>query len=100
MSSVIVHQGQTLFDIAVQESGNVAAVFDWALKNNKSITEELVTGEILENPESFYTEIAVTNYFKTTNNKPSTGLTNENHELIVPDDGIGAMIIESTFTVR
>jgi hypothetical protein len=99
MSSVIVHQGQTLFDIAVQESGNVDAVFDWALKNNKSITEELVTGEILENPESIYTEIAVTNYFKTNNSKPATAITAQNHELIVPDDGIGAMIIENTFIV-
>jgi hypothetical protein len=99
MSNVIVHQGQTLFDIAVQESGNVAAVFDWALKNNKSITEELVTGEILENPESIYTEIAVTNYFKTNNSKPATAITKQNHELIVADEGIGAMIIENTFIV-
>lgn len=100
MSSVIVHQGQTLFDIAVQESGNVAAVFDWALKNNKSITDDLVTGEFLINPDSSYTDKASVNYFATTQNKPASAITNQNHELIVPDEGIGAMIIGSTFIVR
>lgn len=99
MSSVVVRQGQTLFDIAVQESGSVTTVFDWALKNNKSITGELVTGEILEVPESVYTDPVVTDYFKTTENKPATSITAQNHELIVPDDGIGAMIIGSTFIV-
>jgi hypothetical protein len=34
------------------------------------------------------------------NNLPATAISNENHELIIPDDGIGAMIIEDTFIVR
>lgn len=99
MSSVIVYQGQSLFDIAVQYSGSATAVFDWALKNNRSITDELITGETLQVPDSIYAEPVVIDYFDSTQKKIATAITNQKHELIVADEGIGAMIIESTFIV-
>lgn len=43
---------QTLFDIAIQESGSVYAVVDWAVKNNVSPTAILVPGTELQKPDS------------------------------------------------
>ncbi|MDQ8012049.1 MAG: hypothetical protein REI96_06355 [Flavobacterium nitrogenifigens] len=92
--------GQSLSDIAVQEDGNVSTVLEWALKNNKSITEKLVPGNVLENPKSDLKDIGISQYFNGITKKISTGITNENYAVIIPDDGIGAMIIEDTFIVR
>ena len=92
--------GQSLSDIAVQEDGNIEAVFDWALKNGKSITEKLTPGETLVPPNSTLKDKPLSEYFKGVQKKIATGITNQNHELIVADEGIGAMIIESTFIVQ
>lgn len=91
--------GQSLCDIAVQEDGTIDTVFEWALLNGKSITEKLTPGETLVNPNSNLIDRPISEYFKGIQKKIATGITNQNHELIVADDGIGAMIIESTFIV-
>lgn len=91
--------GQSLSDIAVQEDGNIETVFEWALKNGKSITEKLVPGELLVNPNSELKDKPLSEYFKGVQKKIATGITKQNFELIVADEGIGAMIIESTFIV-
>ncbi|GGA84745.1 hypothetical protein GCM10008015_26910 [Flavobacterium palustre] len=91
--------GQSLLDIAVQVDGSVETVFEWALANDKSITDRLTPGEILVAPGSALREKDIANYFYGIQKKLATGITAQNHELIVPDDGIGAMIIGSTFIV-
>lgn len=92
--------GQSLSDIAIQEDGNIETVFEWAVKNEKSITEKLDPGEQLLSPESGLKNIGISDFFKGIKKKVSTGLTNEDTIIIVPDDGIGAMIIQDTFIVR
>ncbi|SHH75307.1 hypothetical protein [Flavobacterium johnsoniae] len=92
--------GQSLSDIAVQEDGNIETIFEWALKNNKSLTEKLTPGESLDNPNSSLVDNGISDYFKGIKKKVSTGLTNENLSIVIPDDGIGAMIIEETFIIR
>ncbi|GIZ09975.1 hypothetical protein [Flavobacterium sp. UMI-01] len=92
--------GQSLSDVAVQEDGSIETVFEWALKNGKSITEKLTPGETLINPNSSFINKDISTYFQGVQKKIATALTNQNHELIVADEGIGAMIIESTFIVR
>lgn len=91
--------GQSLSDIAVQEDGNIETVFEWALKNDKSITDKLVPGELLVNPNSKLKDKPLSEYFKGVQKKIATGITKQNFELIVVDEGIGAMIIENTFIV-
>lgn len=98
--SVRVISGQSLFDIAVQEDGTVQTVFEWALFNGKSITEKLVPGETLFSPNSNLIDAPIAEFFKGVQKKIATAITAQNYELIVADDGIGAMIIENTFIVR
>lgn len=98
--SVRVISGQSLSDIAVQEDGTVETVFEWAVVNGKSITDKLTPGEILIAPESELKNKDIAGYFAGVQKKVATGITAQNHELIVPDDGIGAMVIGSTFIVQ
>jgi len=91
--------GQSLSDIAVQEDGNIDTVFYWALKNGKSITEKPMPGETLISPNSELKDKPISEYFTGVQKKIATELTKQNYELIVADEGIGAMIIEDTFII-
>lgn len=97
--SVRVISGQSLSDIAVQEDGNIDTVFEWALQNGKSITEKLVPGELLKSPNSILRDKPISEYFTGVQKKLATGITKQNHELIVADEGIGSMAIGTTFIV-
>lgn len=48
---VKVRSGQTFFNIAIQETGNVSNAYLIALANNRSITDQLITNEFLTIPE-------------------------------------------------
>ena len=96
---VTVIENQSLFDIAIQTDGNVLASFEWAVANGFSITDTLAPGQIMKMPKSEvfrYEDLA--NYFK--NRNIATGFSTENSETPTEPDGIGYMIIESTFIVR
>lgn len=46
-----VQHNQTLFDIALHHLGNISYAMDIALKNNISMTDDLVVGAEIELPE-------------------------------------------------
>lgn len=56
---------QSLFDVAIQENGNVFSVFEWALKNDISITDILLPGTELTPPDIIVNQDRdKVNYFK------------------------------------
>lgn len=91
-----VHQGQSFLDKTIEMTGAVEYVFALALENNLSITTALPVGTALRYSGS--TVQTITELFGATN-RCASGITNQNHELVVADEGIGAMIIENTFIV-
>ncbi len=50
-NTVIVKQGQCLFDIAMQTTGSAESVFELASLNNLSITDDLIPGTVLTTPD-------------------------------------------------
>lgn len=92
-----VYQGQSFFDKTIELTGSIENVIAMALENNASITENLIVGSDLKfNGKQFKT---ITDLFGDSN-RCATHITDKNYEVIVADDGIGAMIIENTFIVR
>lgn len=71
---------QCLFDIAILEDGNVLSAFEWALSNGISITDELLPGQNLINPNSGFKETDVVNYFKIKKHNLGTAITANNLE--------------------
>ena len=92
-----VYQGQSFLDKVIEMTGSVDNAFAMALENNVSITDALAIGTLLTYSGAVTKSISVlfNDY-----NRCATALTNQNYELIVPDDGSGAMIIEDTFIIR
>jgi len=91
-----VHQGQSLSDKTIEMTGSIENVFALALENNVSITDSLAIGTILTYSGAVTKSIS---FLFNDNNRFATAITNQNHELIVADEGIGAMIIEDSFIV-
>ncbi|MWB92995.1 hypothetical protein GON26_01350 [Flavobacterium sp. GA093] len=90
-------QGQSFCDLVIQGTGNIENAVEMAILNNLSITDNLSIDQVLmpagkENKSilEIWSEY----------NLPATALTDENLSVIIPDEGIGAMIIEDTFIIR
>lgn len=92
-----VHQGQSFTDKTIEMTGSINNVFLMSLENNISITDTLKIGDKLT--YSGKQIKPVTDLFND-KNRCATMTTANDSVIIVPDDGIGAMIIEDTFIVR
>ena len=99
---MIVVKSQNVIDIAVQESGSVLCALDWALLNNLSITEVLIAGATLTNPDSDNENTDITNYFRNRKQLIATDILTP----IPPNPGggtsigIGIMEIGTTFIIN
>ena len=94
MQSVTVKDGQTLYDIAVQQLGSATYVFDLAQLNGLAITDEIVSGQVLLLPDVAFEDQATVDYF-TKPLYPASG--DANTDVIL--GGIGYMQIETNFVV-
>jgi hypothetical protein len=70
--SITVAYGQTSLDIALQGMGDVERVFDVALLNGGSITQDLVPGTIVEIPAPALDKQKMVNLFSIPFNKPAS----------------------------
>lgn len=91
-----VHQGQSFLDKVIEMTGSLDNAFAMALENNVSITDTLAIGTILTYSGAVTKSISSLFNDK---NRCASAITQQNHELIVADEGIGAMIIEDTFII-
>lgn len=95
MQSTVLHN-QNQFDIAIQENGNILTVFELALLNNTSITDNIIPAQKLEIQKSNLVVQEVVDYFINKNQIIATGAAND---LEIRPTGIGYMIIGNDFIV-
>lgn len=88
----VVLDGQSLFDIAIQEAGSIESVFDIAVANNISITDMLQAGQILIKGKVL--NVSVAEYYRMKNIKPATDI-----GLYENNDGIDYMAVGIDFIV-
>ena len=84
---------QSIFDVAIQQLGNVEAAFALALENDLSLTDDLTAGQsvIVAGEKSK----AIADYYAAKQLKPATGMT----ELSALEEGIEFWYIEYDFIV-
>lgn len=70
MATAIVQQGQSLMDISIEKCGSVTALFELALANGLSITDDVEVGTTLQLP--IPTNAAVKQYFENKGIVPAT----------------------------
>lgn len=93
-NNITVKQGQSLFDIAIQECGSVEAVFLIARQNSIPVTKHLTTGEQLQ-PVGV-TDKRVKKYYTDNHILPATSLTTD---AFLPE-GIDYWAIEFDFEIQ
>lgn len=99
MQKQVLHN-QSILDIAIQNNGTSVSAFELAFENGLSITEELTPGQGLEVSKSILIDTTIVAFFQNKNQIIATGFNNSENEDILPQLGIGTMIIGSTFIVR
>lgn len=87
-------EGQSFLDIALQ-GGSLENILK--IDPSISITDEPVIGKNYNVPVE---NAPISNYYQRNKIEPATALSDLDASIIIPDDGIGAMIIENTFIVR
>ncbi|AUS06488.1 hypothetical protein [Pseudotamlana carrageenivorans] len=99
MNQVIVLHNQSLLDLCIQGYGNLVPLMDLAIANGISITDILTPGTVLVLPESVNQNTDIQKYYKDKQLTPATSVSDATLGDISSPDGIGYMIIESTFKV-
>ncbi len=90
---------QSLFDIAIQQSGTTESAFSIAIANERSITDDFINGELLIIPDRLISSNKVLEYYKSKNLKVATAITLQQIEQM-PIIGIGTMIIGNNFIIQ
>ena len=65
---------QTFLDVSIQYFGVVDYAFAIALANNRNITDTLISGEVIDIPTDFKTDIKVLQYYNSRGIIPATGI--------------------------
>ena len=73
MSQTIITAGQSLLDVAVQELGTVAGLFDLADAAGLAITDQLTPGQVLPVPVSATSQADIVGYFAGRRQRINTG---------------------------
>lgn len=99
MNKVTVSYGQTWVDIALQELGDMERVMELASLNDRSLTDDLLAGEVLNVPDYDASKREIIQLFANSFNKPASGesLTASNDVSI--GEGIEFWAIENDFVV-
>ena len=76
LKKITITHNQSLFDVAIQETGGIESVFEIALANDLQIAENLTAGNVLKIEEEAVDQLAL-NYFTSKGIKPATGITGQ-----------------------
>lgn len=97
MATVNVKPHQCLLDLSMQEKGSIAALFEFALLNNHSITDDLIAGNTMLVPGSDILDMEVWQTLNRAAIIPANGYTAEDERVI--KGGIGFMGLQIDFRV-
>jgi hypothetical protein len=98
MKDYKVSENQSFLDIAIQTSGGIASVFDLAVVNDLSITDDLTPGQSLQLVDLDNAD--VTAYYKSKNLVPATALTADDKLVAAELEGISYWAINVDFIVQ
>jgi len=99
MAIVTILNNQSLFDIAVQTTGNAVNALEIAKANSLTPSDELVAGAELEIPSNLISDEDIFHYYKANGILPASALTTNNINDLVGCEGIGCWAIGIDFKV-
>lgn len=98
MQIVILHN-QSLLDVCLQHTGTIESLFEVAMANKISITDDLASGSYLI-VNSQETEKDILNYYRAKNIQPATAFSHHDKQVIEKPEGISIWTINLDFIVQ
>ncbi|MDO4782625.1 MAG: hypothetical protein Q4A09_05325 [Capnocytophaga felis] len=96
---VIVLHNQSLLDVALQHTGTIESLFELALANGISITDDLTAGQTFDVPSNVQKDKDILNYYVAKNIQPTTAFSQEDKQLTEKPEGISIWAINLDFKV-
>lgn len=94
---MIVLEGQSLIDVAIQCCGSAEAAYEIAVLNGLSITDDLAAGRELNIPTAV--NATIVSYYTQKGIKPATGITTEAENALI-GEGIEYWALEYDFVIN
>ncbi|WP_172918364.1 hypothetical protein [Capnocytophaga canis] len=98
MQIVILHN-QSLLDTCLQHTGTIESLFDLALANDLSVTDDLTAGQGFEIPNNVEKDKGILNYYTAKNIQPATGFTQTDLQILERLEGISIWAVNLDFKV-
>lgn len=90
---------QSLLDLALQHTGTIESVFEFAEANTLNITDDVVAGKTLVLPAEVFSNKDILNYYTAKNLQPATAFTKEDEQVAKRLEGISIWAINLDFIV-
>nr|DAT37231.1 MAG TPA: hypothetical protein [Caudoviricetes sp.] len=90
---------QSLLDLALQHTGTIESVFEFAEANTLNITDDVVAGKTLVLPAEIFSNKDILNYYTAKNLQPATAFTKEDEQVAKRLEGISIWAINLDFIV-
>lgn len=90
---------QSLLDLALQYTGTIESVFEFAEANTLNITDDVVVGNNLVLPSEAFTNKDILGYYTAKNLQPATAFTKEDEKVAKRLEGISIWAINLDFVV-
>ena len=98
MEITVLHN-QSLLDLALQHTGTIESIFEFAEANTLNITDDVVAGKILALPAEAFTNRDILAYYTAKNLQPATAFTKEDEQVFERQEGISIWAINLDFIV-
>nr|DAD90598.1 MAG TPA: hypothetical protein [Myoviridae sp. ctlHW5]DAK16330.1 MAG TPA: hypothetical protein [Caudoviricetes sp.] len=96
---VTVLHNQSLLDLALQHTGTIESVFEFAEANTINITDDVQAGKTLVLPAEAFTNKDILGYYTAKNLQPATAFSKEDEQVFERLEGISIWAINLDFVV-
>ena len=96
---VTVLHNQSLLDLALQHTGTMESVFEFAEANTINITDDVQAGKTLVLPAEAFTNKDILGYYTAKNLQPATAFSKEDEQVFERLEGISIWAINLDFVV-
>jgi len=98
MTITVLHN-QSLLDLALQHTGTIESVFEFAEANTINITDDVQAGKTLVLPAEAFINKDILAYYTAKNLQPATAFTKEDEQVFERLEGISIWAINLDFIV-
>ena len=98
MQITVLHN-QSLLDLALQHTGTIESVFEFAEANSLNVTDEVQAGTLLYLGEGLGVRNEILSYYTAKNLQPATAFSKEDEQVFERLEGISIWAINLDFVV-